>query len=229
MDRKGIGTARDTFRETVRQRCFWLFCALLALLVSVPFVEEERYGRVTLAVYTLLVVTAGAAVVGRGGGAVISTLLAVPTAGFLVLARVYELPGFLLTAQLFGAAFFFVVTAYLISYVFRRDVLTMDKLYGAAAAYLLLGVMWTYFYWILLIVSPGALTLGGEPMINAAPSTMLYFSFVTLTATGMSDIMPLDPVARMICSLEMITGVLFIAVLIARLASSYSPSERQDS
>ena len=225
--KRSLGSTRDTIAMTVRQRCFWLFAALLLLLISVPFVEDGPYGRVTLAVYTLLVVTAGAGVVGHGGGsAVIATLLAVPTAVFLFVARVYELPGFLLTAQMFGAAFFFVVTVYLIAYVFRRDVLTIDKLYGAAAAYLLLGVMWTYFYWILLIVSPGALTLGGEPMINAAPSTMLYFSFVTLTATGMSDIMPVDPVARMVCALEMITGVLFIAVLIARLASSYSPKDR---
>jgi hypothetical protein len=226
VNRPGIEAARNNLRETVRQRCFWLFAALLLLLISVPFVEDMPNGHVTLAVYTLLVVSAGAGVVGRGGGALISTLLALPTAGFLFLARVYELPGVLLTAQLFGAAFFFVVTAYLILYVFRRDVLTMDKLYGAAAAYLLLGVMWTYFYWILLIVSPGALTLGGEPMINAAPSTMLYFSFVTLTATGMSDIMPVDPVARMICALEMIIGVLYIALLIARLAGSYSPRDR---
>jgi len=37
--------------------------------------------------------------------------------------------------------------------------------------------------------------------------------------------MPVHPVARMLCSLEMITGVLFIAVLIARLAGSYPPRE----
>lgn len=215
---------KETVRETVRQRCFWLFAALLLLLVSVPFVEDGPYGRITLAICTLLVLMTGSAAIGHGGGApVISALLALPTAGFLFVALVYEQPGALLLAQMFGAAFFFVVTTYLMAYVFRRDVLTMDKLYGAAAAYLLLGVLWTYFYWILLIVSPGALTLGGEPMINAPPSTMLYFSYVTLTATGMSDIMPVDPVARMLCVLEMITGVLFIAVLIARLAGTYTP------
>jgi hypothetical protein len=38
--------------------------------------------------------------------------------------------------------------------------------------------------------------------------------------------MPLHPVARILCAMEMITGVLFIAVLIARLAGTYPPHER---
>src|SRR4051812_38153767 len=136
----------------------------------------------------------------------ISALLALPTAGFLFFSLASGESRLVLHSLLFGAAFFFVVTAYLMSYVFRRDVLTMDKLYGAAAAFLLIGVLWAYFYWILLIVYPGALSMNGQPMAHAAPSVMLYFSYVTLTATGMSDILPVHPVARMLCQLEMISG-----------------------
>src|SRR5258705_11907795 len=102
----------------------------------------------------------------------------------------------------------------------------MDKLYGAAAVYLMLGVLWAYFYNILLYFHPGALTVSGTPVSALLPSSLLYFSLVTLTATGMSDIMPAHPSARMLCAFEMITGVLFIAVLIARLAGSYPPHER---
>jgi len=57
------------------------------------------------------------------------------------------------------------------------------------------------------------------------PSTMLFFSFVTLTSTGMSDVMPAHPLARMLCVFEMIIGVMFLAVLIARLAGTYPPKE----
>ena len=35
---------------------------------------------------------------------------------------------------------------YLLRYVFQREVMTADKLYGAAAAYLMLGVLWGYLY-----------------------------------------------------------------------------------
>ena len=55
---------------------------------------------------------------------------------------------------------------------------------------------------------------------------MLYFSYVTLTSTGMSDVMPAHPIARILCVLEMITGLLYITVLIARLAGSYPPQNK---
>src|SRR4029453_15898594 len=45
----------------------------------------------------------------------------------------------------------------------RRDVLTSDKLYGAAATYLLLGVAWAYLYAILQHLEPGSFALGGAP------------------------------------------------------------------
>jgi hypothetical protein len=68
--------------------------------------------------------------------------------------------------------------------------------------------------------------MNGEPLIATEPSTILYFSFATLTATGMSDILPVAPVARILCVFEMVTGVLLIAVLIARLAGQYPPKQR---
>jgi len=227
MKRRRMEAVRATALTTVQQRCFWLFAALLLLIVSVPFLEETPYGRIALNVTTLLVLISGAAAIGRGAGAIVITvLLAMPTAVFLFVAVVQGQKHFMIYSQAFGAAFFFAITSYLLSYTLRRDVMTMDKLYGAAAAFLMLGVLWAYLYAILLAFYPGALLMNGAPMTAWLPSTMLYFSFVTLTATGMSDIMPAHPVARTLCAFEMITGVLFIAVLIARLAGSYPPPER---
>jgi len=222
-----IQNARETIGATVRQRCFWLFAALLLLFVSIPFLEATPGGRVALNIGTLLVLIAGAtAVSGGGGSTVITTLLAVPTALFLILSVVYGQSQFQILSQAFGAAFFFAVTSYLLSYTFRRDVLTMDKLYGAASTFLLLGILWLYLYWILLAFYPGALAINGQPIGNAPPSTLIFFSYATLTAAGMSDVMPVHPVARILCAMEMITGVLYLAVLIARLAGSYPPRER---
>ena len=222
-----IDYARELIAKTCRQRCFWLLAALLVLFVSIPFLEATPLGRVTLNIATLVVLIVAATVVSRGGGpTVIVTLLALPTAAFLFLAVMERQVQYQILSQAFGAAFFFAVTMYLLSYVFRRDVLTMDKLYGAATAFMLLGVLWSYLYNILLWAYPGCLTINGQPLANAPPSTLIYFSYASLTATGMSDVMPVHPVARILCAMEMITGVLFMAVLIARLAGSYPPRER---
>ena len=222
--RDRIDAARATVALTVRQRCFYLFCALVLLLVAVPLYEDSRAGRIALNLMSLLILLTGASAIGRGGGAfVISLLLAAPAAIFQMLGLAFHDARHVILSQAFAAGFYFITVSYLLLYALRREVLTMDKLYGAAAGYLMMGMMWAYLYDLLLWFHPGALTMNGEPLISAEPSTMLYFSFVNLTATGMSDILPVAPLARTLCLFEMVTGVLFIAVLIARLASEYPP------
>jgi hypothetical protein len=225
--RERINAVRATLLLTVRQRCFYLFCALALLIVAVPLYEETAAGRIALNALSLLILLSGASAMGRGGGSfVISLLLAAPAAVFQVLGYTADDHRYLVLSQAFAAAFYFITVSYLLLYALRREVLTMDKLYGAAAGYLMMGVMWSYLYNLLLWFHPGALAMNGEPLIATEPSTILYFSFVTLTATGMSDILPVAPVARILCVFEMVTGVLVIAVLIARLAGQYPPEKR---
>jgi len=57
---------------------------------------------------------------------------------------------------------------------------------------------------------------------------LLYFSFVSLTATGYGDIVAVSPLAHTMAVLQYIVGVMYVAILIARLAGLYSgrrPSE----
>jgi Ion channel len=220
--------AHDTLAITVRQRCFWLFAALLLVVTCVPFLEDTANGRIVLNALGLGVLIAGTAAIGRSRlSLVIALLLATSAVTFQALGYSRSEESELrLVGMWFSAAFYFVAVSYLLAYALRREVLTMDKLYGAAAAFLMLAILWTYFYGILLWNDPAALALNGEPLIAAPPSTILYFSIATLTATGMSDILPVQPVARMLAGFEMITGVLFIAVLIARLAGTYPPQQR---
>lgn len=224
--KKRFQKARDTLALTLHQRCFYLFCALLALIVAVPFLEDTARGRVALNGLSLLVLVAGAAAIGRGPTPlVMGLLLAVPAAGLQVAALFHDLTSVLVLSWTSAAAFYFLVVSYLLGYVLRREVLTMDKLYGAAAAFLMVAVLWAYLYGILLAFHPGALTMNGGPLSSAPFSTLLFFSVGTLTSTGLSDIMPVQPIARMLSSLQMITGVLFITVLIARLAGTYPPEK----
>ncbi len=48
---------------------------------------------------------------------------------------------------------------------------------------------------------------------------LLYFILMTLTTTGYGDIVPLDPVARSLATLEAVIGQLFPATLLARLVT----------
>lgn len=54
-------------------------------------------------------------------------------------------------------------------------------------------------------------------------ATFLYFSMVTLTSVGYGGIVPVNPYVRMIAALESMSGIFFVAVVVARLVSSYRP------
>ena len=93
---------------------------------------------------------------------------------------------------------------------------TSDRLWGAAAAYLMIGVLWSFLYTIIDRSDAHAFAIRGA----TAPLELidlLYFSFGTLTTIGLGDILPLSAIARTAVMMEGIVGTLFIAILIARL------------
>jgi len=59
------------------------------------------------------------------------------------------------------------------------------------------------------------------------PNDALYFIITLLTSTGFGDIVPLARQARAVCVVEQVTGALFVAILIARLAGVYLPISRE--
>ena len=155
-------------------------------------------------------------------------LLAAPAIVFqMTLLRRLASPATWRLSRAFGAGFYFITVGYLLGYVLRRETFTTDKLYGAAATFLMLGVLWSYFYALVLSFYPGALSVGGTPIKESPVSEMVYFSFTVLTSTGFGDITPVHPVVRMLCTLEQVAGVLYLAILIARLASAYPSSQEK--
>jgi hypothetical protein len=223
-----IGRARSALARVFFQRCFYLFIVLLVLVTVVPFVEPTSEGRVLIALVNTFVVIAAVAAVGRNVlSFAVALLLAVPTVVFHYLGVTNGDPPALAMSWLFGAALCGATVAYLLIYVFRRDVMTADKLYGAAAAYLLIGVVWAYLYALIAYRYPNAFSGSIEAHGPGAVAHFLYFSFTVLTSTGFGDIVPLNRQARAVVVLEQLVGALFLAILIARLAGVYPP-RRQD-
>ena len=219
-----IRTAREKLGRVFFQRCFWLFLLLLALVAVVPFIEPTPSGRLAVGAINIFLVVATVATVGRTAlSFVIVTLLAVPAVAFQYLGITTGDPEPLAMAWGFGAALYTATVTYLLRYVFQPEVMTADKLYGAAAAYLMLGVLWAYVYSIIDYVYPQSFSIGGQPT-PLPPIDSLYFSFTVLTSTGFGDIVPLTRQARAICVVEQLTGALFLAILIARLAGVYPPT-----
>ena len=106
--------------------------------------------------------------------------------------------------------------------VFREGPITIHRITGAIAVYLLIGLMWSFLYHFIALQSPEAFKLPaslGTYTADTLQSNLLYFSFVTLTTLGYGDILAVHPLARMLVMLEALTGQLFPAILLARLVS----------
>jgi hypothetical protein len=72
-----------------------------------------------------------------------------------------------------------------------------------------------------LVLISAVLAVGGD-------GRLLVFKIVTLTCLGCNDIVPVSRVARMLMMVEATTGVLYLAVMIARLVALYSrPNVRE--
>jgi len=219
----GIATTRDALSRIFFQRCFWLFAVLLALIGAVSFVPGSDQGRLILNAVSLFVLIATVATVGRTKlSFVITVLLAVPAVTFQYLGLWYDSEDDLTWSWIFSATLYFVTIVYLVRYVFQPKIMTHDKLFGAAAAYLLIGVFWAYLYAVVGSFYPQSYMVVGQPG-RLVYADALYLSMTVLTSTGFGDVTPLTRQARGVCMVEQITGALFVAILIARLAGVYPP------
>jgi hypothetical protein len=99
--------------------------------------------------------------------------------------------------------------------VFREGPVTVHRIQGAIAVYLLLGITWAGSYELLVLMRPGAFAGSGVDQAR----TWIYYSFVTLTTVGYGDITPVHPLARSLAVFEALTGQLYPAILLARLVS----------
>ena len=207
--------------------CTYLLLSLLALILVYPYLGGGIASRIILGLLYSLVLLIGACTVDRGRPA---SLL-----GFgLALAGVALQWAWLVTLSpdigrlllLVYAAFLILTIVEVLRYILKKGPITADKLHGALAGYIMLALFWAFIYAMIESFTPGSFNVGRFEV--AGPGAffhLIYFSFTTLTTTGYGDITPLSVQARSLVIIEELTGVFFVAVLIARLAGLY-PSHK---
>jgi len=124
----------------------------------------------------------------------------------------------------FGAIVLFLglVSIGLFSYLGRKGAVTPGRLYGSVSLYFILAFFWYGIYNLIYAAYPGSFSVPGYAAGAELPGgVFLYYSMETLTTLGYGDIVPVHPAARAMASLEAATGVLYLAITVARLVSAY--------
>jgi hypothetical protein len=104
-----------------------------------------------------------------------------------------------------------------VAQTFRSGPITVHRILGGVAAYILLGVIWAEAYALVAMLYPGAFQ--GPVHLEDGARAWLYFSYVTLATVGYGDVLPVHPLARSLAMLEAVTGSLFLTILLARLVT----------
>ncbi len=90
----------------------------------------------------------------------------------------------------------------------------------AIICYLLIAVAFSQLYWLLDHFVASAFN---ENIALSQSGTFLYFSMISLTGVGYGDILPVNSYVRLVAAFENVIGVFYLAVVIARLVSTYRP------
>ncbi len=195
-----------------------LFGQLLVVL-AFPFLDDSTAGRAVLGVGQMVLVLAAVAAV-RNTPALfwVVLLLGVPAMVFAVLEALEpDVDWIVLTSAAVHAPFYFYVSYAMIRYVFNDDRVTGDELFATGAAFTVVAWAFAYIY-------AGAQVLWPQSFVGANGSeqewfNLLFLSFTNLTSVGLSDIVPVAGHARSLVMVEQVAGVLYVALVIARLVS----------
>jgi hypothetical protein len=222
----------------VKGKFLFLLISLLLLFFFYPFVQSRAAGTPVLDIVFLVILLSSIfAISERKKVFVISLLLALAAFGSTVLNYYLMTVSLSLFAIIAYGLFFVLMAVTILSAIIKTKKVSIETIYAAICAYLLLGVIWTMIFSVIEIIEPGSFLSGGAPFVDSHgdPASrniyinFIYFSFVTLTTLGYGDIIPVSPQARAFSSLEAVIGQLYIAVLIAGLVGMHisQPSEKE--
>jgi hypothetical protein len=202
--------------------------ALIVLLVAYPFIDELKRGELIENVLMTVIQISAMLAVGEGDW-VLTTVLAIPALGGPWMDHYWHgvVPFWIIT----GVQMVFVgfVVSQLLRFILQSTRVNSEVLCAGISAYLMLGLLWMSAYRMVSQYNPSSFS----GVHFTATQTLdrfdaLYLSFVSLTCVGCNDITPASKVARMLQVMESTTGVLFVAVLIARLVALYTRAVEKD-
>jgi len=209
-----------------------LLVALVALFVSFPFIESLPSGALIESILlTVVLVSALLAIATRRRILIVAALLSLPA---LIGRWLNHYRPDLVPPEVFligGIVFGLFVVGNLLRFVLNAPSVNTEVLCASISAYLLLGLLWTLGYWLIADLIPDAFAFNASTVADRSMKGLngLYFSFITLSTVGYGDITPVSKVARMLAAAEATAGLLYVAVLIARLVALHATRKSNES
>ena len=205
-----------------RNRSGFLLFGLIAEIVVSPLADSHPLIGGILAISILALLLIGVSYIVNSRAIRFTGLF---MAGVWLIARVLEALGnshriYSHLAPVAGLGLSCVILWAMIERFHSHSLVTRNLIAEAIINYLVIAIAFSQLYWILnhIFDHPfNQIIAGGQS------STLLYFSMVTLTSVGYGGIVPVNPYVRFIAALESMTGIFYLAVVVARMVTAYRP------
>jgi hypothetical protein len=195
-----------------------LLGAQLLQVLLWPFLDDSVVGRAGLGAIGMLAV--GAAVLAVRRTPMASRVILVLGAPAMLLTLVEPVfadeDAVVLLSGLLHAPFYFYVSYAMLRYLLHDDKVTTDEYFATGAAFTVVAWGFAYAFSIVQVMWPGSFS-SGEGAVDQTWFELLYLSFSILTSVGLSDIVAVEAQARSVVMVEMMTGVFYIAMVVARM------------
>lgn len=117
----------------------------------------------------------------------------------------------------------------ILRHIFQRFSVDTQTMYGAIAAYLLIGMAFAYAFSAISAVQTSPPLFGADG--QGTMQQVLFFSFITLTTTGYGNLVPAANPAQTLAVCEAILGQLFLVTAVAKIVPAWKlrgPSVRAE-
>lgn len=200
-----------------------LFVQLLGIVVY-PFLGDQPVGRAAFSTFALVVlVIAVMAIRMTPALSWVAATIGVPVTVLTIIeVTMPDNEGVALWSAILHAIFYFYTAYALIRYMFSDDVVTTDEVYATGATFTVVAWAFAYVYAATQIIWPDSFIAAVDSGDPRTWIELLFLSVTTLTSTGLSDIVPVEPQARAFVMVEQIAGMLYLALVVARIIALLS-------
>lgn len=212
---------RDESEGALGRHSFMLG-SLIVLLVALPLGQAVS-GSTTRFPLLLALVLISAVVVNSHQRwiFVVASLIGIGSVAGIGYAAYFDSQPVRILGELLGLGLLGFTTLVMFNSLIQANQVSRDTIVGGICVYLLVGLCFAMVFIVMTDFNPGALLQDGQAIqISASDSsayatTLLYFSFVTLTTLGYGDVVPQGDMARMFAVTEALIGQLYLARLVA--------------
>jgi hypothetical protein len=201
-----------------REPSAWLLGGQLLSLLIYPFLQDSVVGRAVFnAVGIGLLGLVVLAVRHSPALTWVAVLLGVLATGLLLVQAVGGDAGLTPWSSALEAVVYFYAAGALVAYMLADHDVTRDELFAVGAAFTLVAWAFAHVYVVCQAVAPHSFIAAELPKQPRSWVELLFLSFTTLSSTGLSDVVPVRPFARVLVMLEELVGLAYLAMLVSRL------------